>query len=142
MLAFAFAAFDRYEIYRAKNPSVNRSGELVCSIAITEYDDVYFLMEPDNYYYIMYVVDANGIYSIGSNVVKAVYTIPKVSYPFYDDMEGGTGNWDWNLPWDITTENSHSGSNSWSDSPSGGYDNSVNIVIETSIDLSVAVMPG
>jgi hypothetical protein len=141
-----FGDCDRYEIYRSTNPDVNRSsGELVCSIpcglGITECDDVYSILEPNYYYYRMYVVDVNGIYSIGSNVVKAEYTIPKVGYPFHDDMESGTDKWEWSLPWNLTTEKPHSGSYSWSDSPGGPYANNVNTALTTSIDLSSAVMP-
>ena len=145
-----FAGFDRYEIYRGKTSDVDRyNGELVCTEynqSITCCDDTcddppYIILEPEYYYYCMYVVDTNGMYSVRSNAEKAEYTIPKVTYPFCDDMESGESNWEWACPWGLTTKFAHSGSYSWTDSPGTSYKSNVNTALETSIDLSSAIMP-
>jgi hypothetical protein len=144
-ISVQFSDFARYEIYRDTTENVNRlSSPLVAKIPVlttTEYDDVYSILEPNYYYYRMYVVDVNGMYSVGSNVVKAVYIVPKVGYSFSDDMESGTKNWEWGSPWKLTTEKPHSGSFAWSDSPDGPYANNTNTALTMSIDLSRAVMP-
>ncbi|MGC9024574.1 MAG: carboxypeptidase regulatory-like domain-containing protein, partial [Chloroflexia bacterium] len=52
-----------------------------------------------------------------------------IAHIFYDDMESGPGNWTTggqNNRWQITTEQSHSPSHAWSDSPYGDYWNSTN----------------
>ncbi|MCK4722726.1 MAG: choice-of-anchor J domain-containing protein, partial [Dehalococcoidia bacterium] len=132
-----FAPFGRYEIYRDTSPSVDRSDTLVfetTSIAETCFDDVYCILQPNYYYYRMYLVDQNGMYSIGSNPQKAEYTIPLVGYPFFDDMESGTDNWEWCSPWGLAGP-SHSDEFSWQDSPGGtSYMNNVNNMLTTTID--------
>ena len=60
---------------------------------------------------------------------------------FYDDMEGGNGNWDTggdNNQWQITEEAAHSGSHSWSDSPAGNYSDGTHawLALNSDIDLS------
>jgi hypothetical protein len=46
----------------------------------------------------------------------------RLSYPFYDDFEGGLGNWSVSgYDWDLTTADSRSSSHSLTDSPGGDY---------------------
>jgi hypothetical protein len=88
------------------------------------------------------VYDENGMHSLGSNVMKATYpSPPSMSYPFFDDMESGDGNWDWGSPWGLTTKFNHSDSYSWTDSPGTSYENNVDTALEMTIDLRTATMP-
>jgi hypothetical protein len=64
-----------------------------------------------------------------------------VSYPFFDDMESGVGEWVADPPWGLTEESSHSTTHSWTDSPGTNYDNNVNVALTLTIDLSTATMP-
>ena len=112
--------FARYLIYRHTNSSVSRACTLIALIedrASTTFHDTYCLLEPTRYHYIVYVQDINGVYSRGSNVQQTLYTVPVSGYPFCDDMESGTGNWEWSSPWGVTDHYAHSGSYSWTDSP-------------------------
>ena len=81
--------------------------------------DSYSVLEPNYYYYCVYAVDTQGMYSCPSNEGMAQYPamLPAMSYPAFDDLEGGTANWDWGLPWGTTTTAAHSGTTSWTDSP-------------------------
>ena len=139
------ADFAKYEIYRDTSSDVARSDTLIATITdqnTTSYRNVYSLLEPDCYYYRIYVYDENGMHSLGSNVVKATYPPPqRMSYPFFDDMESGDGNWDWGSPWGLTTKFNHSDSYSWTDSPGTSYENNVDTALEMRIDLRTATMP-
>jgi len=68
-------------------------------------------------------------------------TEASLSYPFFDDMEGGTGNWTFDAPWNLTEEYAHSGNYSWTDSPNEFYQNNTEISLNMSIDLRFATMP-
>jgi len=63
------------------------------------------------------------------------------SYPFFDDMESGSGSWTFDAPWNLTNEYAHSGSYSWTDSPNEFYQNNVEICLNMSVDLRFATMP-
>lgn len=65
-----------------------------------------------------------------------------VSYPFQDDMEGAV-NWTGDAPWALTTEDVHSPTHSWTDSPGDYYANNVDVslTLSSSIDLSGAENP-
>jgi hypothetical protein len=88
------------------------------------------------------VYDENGMHSLGSNVMKATYpSPPSMSYPFFDDMGSGDGNWDWGSPWGLTTKFNHSAIYSWTDSPGTSYANNANTALEMRIDLRTATIP-
>lgn len=56
---------------------------------------------------------------------------------FSDNVEGGNIGWTAQSPWAITTENSHSATHSWTESPGGNYTNNRNITLTSPvIDLS------
>jgi len=58
---------------------------------------------------------------------------------FSDDMESGTGAWTADIPWDHTIADSHSPGTSWTDSPGGLYNDSVNASLTTPlVDLTGA----
>jgi type II secretory pathway pseudopilin PulG len=63
----------------------------------------------------------------------------EVGLDFSDDVEEGTGGWTAAPPWSITTNDKHSGLNSWTTSPSGTYGNNLDIsLISDQIDLNDA----
>ena len=136
--------FDRYEIYRAKNSNPTQASTLVATLtnpASTTFADTYAILQPNRYRYVAYVVDKLGRYSLGSNVVEAAYTVPQASFPFFDNMEGGTANWEWGAPWAQVTSSSYSASTSWADSPFGSYDNNVNTALSAVVSLADASSP-
>ena len=68
-------------------------------------------------------------------------TAGPIPYPFFDDMQGGTGDWipgSWGL-----VDAGHSGVSSWNDSPVGNYalDTWSELVLANVIDLRGAVNP-
>jgi hypothetical protein len=60
------------------------------------------------------VVEEGALATVDLTLVEAL---------FYDDAESGSGLW--SGQWDLTTESSHSGSTSFTDSPGGDYTNGV-----------------
>jgi PKD repeat protein/sugar lactone lactonase YvrE len=61
---------------------------------------------------------------------------------FFDNMEGGSGNWTAEGTWGLTTQQSHSASTSWTDSPGGNYASNVNAALEMMpLDLSTMSSP-
>ena len=66
-----------------------------------------------------------------------------VAYPFVDDVEGAPGGWVVNAPWARTTNDSHSPSTSWTDSPSAYYGNDVDasLTLSSAVNLSAATSP-
>ena len=137
--------FGRYEIYRSTG-TVSLNSTLVASIedqTTTQFMDVYSILQPDFYHYRMWVLDDLARYSPGSNEVVATYTVPQVSFPFFDDMEGGTGDWEWGAPWGLITTGDTGGSpdTSWTDSPLGPYADNTNAALTTNIDLALAASP-
>ncbi len=138
------ANFARYEIYRNKNAAVTRTSTLVASIEdqnTTNFTDNYTILQPDNYRYRIFVVDQLNRLSVGSNEVTAVYNVPRVSYPFFDNTENGTASWEWSSPWGQTGAFAYSGNTSWTDSPVGAYTNNADTALTTSINLGLANSP-
>ncbi len=137
--------FYSYEIYRDTDSGVDRTSTLVATIttqADTTYTDIYSVLQPDHYYYRIYVKDSLGNYSpSGSNVQEAIYTVPQNSYPFSDDFESGSSKWEWGNPWGEDTTHYHSANTSWTDSPYSLYDNNIDASTDTYIDLDSAGTP-
>ncbi|MBI4286475.1 MAG: immune inhibitor A [Chloroflexi bacterium] len=137
--------FGRYEIRRDTSSNVTTSSPLVATIndqAVTTYNDTHAILEPGYFYYRVWVFSDKNARSYGSNTVQAIYpALTRNAYPFFDDMESGTGNWDWNAPWGQVEGVAHSGARSWHDSPVANYANNANTAIEFSVDLRTAQMP-
>ncbi len=93
---------------------------------------------PDGHGLIMtLVIEGDGLYM----EEQLSWMVGEPTVLFFDDMEGGTGNWvESDGSWGLTTTSSHSPSNSYTDSPSGSYGNYVDSWIElaTPIDFSAA----
>jgi hypothetical protein len=64
-----------------------------------------------------------------------------VSYPFTDDVEADTTVWFADSPWGKESTNSHSGTQHWSDSPSGDYAANTSSALTVTVDLSIVTMP-
>ncbi|MCI0644033.1 MAG: PKD domain-containing protein [Chloroflexi bacterium] len=52
---------------------------------------------------------------------------------FSDDVESGANGWTAQAPWAITTENAHSPTHSWTDSPGGPYSNNRNVSLTSPV---------
>jgi len=133
------ADFDHYEIYRATTPGVTRGNTLIATIFVqseTAYVDIVSLVQPERYYYRMWVVDADGNVSLGSNEVEAIYAVPANPYPFAEDGETGTDQWSWGAPWGLTDVDPHGGTYCWTDSPGANYAADANTGLTTFVDLS------
>ena len=93
------------------------------------------------YYYVVTAVNSYGESSESSQVSGTPQSTSVTS--FSDDAENGTGNWTADSPWGTTTSTYHSGSTSFTDSPSGNYSNSTNasLTLTNSITLSSTGSP-
>jgi hypothetical protein len=136
--------FNRYEIYRSASPGVTRSSTLVSTITVQEtqtYTDIVSLVQPGVYYYRIWVFDADGNVSMGSNEVQATYTVPVNSYPFSEDGEAGSLKWAWGSPWGLTDVHRHSGAYAWTDSPGANYTANANTSLSTFLNLTGSTTP-
>ena len=112
---------------------------LPLAAAITANDTFQTSTNPATGFYQMYVIsdtydiEANAE-NYGSQIINnvAVYNGQVINQDFYlnptcavfsDDVESGNIGWTAQSPWEITAENSHSATHSWSDSPDGSYSN-------------------
>ena len=136
------ANFARYELYRATHPNVTPSDQLVATIndvtQTTSYTDTGLDVRM-KYYYHLYVVKTWEVYSDGSNEVWGI--TEGVPFPFADDMESGTDNWDLEGTWATTTAQSHSTTTSLTDSPGTLYRDNDDVSLSTGIDLTLATTP-
>ena len=130
--------FARYVLKRSATSPVTLASTTIAEF--TAPDDTTYVdsdLDPDQvWYYRVYVYDALDLHSDGSNeVVRADQDPPLLAYPFFDDLEGGGGNFKPELPWALSDEAAYSGNYAWSDSPHGNYDNSVSRELVLEIDL-------
>ena len=84
----------------------------------------------------------------GPNPTAVASVLPNshINFPFADDVEDaafGAGYWLADPPWSRTTNDSHSPTHSWTDSPSAYYDNNkdISLTLASSIDLSTTTSP-
>ena len=70
-----------------------------------------------------------GVVAEDYQTVEQDFYLTPMCDVFFDDVEGGNLGWTVQSPWAITSESSHSPSNSWTDSPGGNYGNSKNVSI-------------
>ncbi|MCH8838314.1 MAG: choice-of-anchor J domain-containing protein, partial [Candidatus Marinimicrobia bacterium] len=129
--------FSSYRIYRSTTSGVNGSQLItITDVATTTFIDS-SMLDYDRYYYKIFVVDTLSGYSTGSN--QESIEVPSVamnSYPFFDDMESGPGNFADDRPWAVTDEDAYSGTHSWSDSPGGAYGSNTSRSLYLPIDLT------
>ncbi len=144
---FPYTDFLMYRLYRSTSPGITgQRTEDVLIAEITNRSQVTFTDTLDDpgttYYYRIFVDDAQGFTSKGSNEVSAttLLGISDQGYPMSDDMESGD-NWANSFPWQLTAEDAHSGTHAFSDSPGGNYENNIDRSLMTVVDLSRANRP-
>ena len=133
------AAFKRYEVYRATHPTVTTTDTRVgqfTGVGTTSMTDS-GLSIGTTYYYGLFVVDQNEVYSLVSE--RSATTVP-LAIGFTDPMEN-LNSWDASGSWGVDTSNPAGGSASLSDSPNADYVNSLESQILTSVNLTGSVWP-
>ncbi|MGH3056040.1 MAG: choice-of-anchor J domain-containing protein, partial [Gaiellaceae bacterium] len=139
------ADFQRYDIYRSPNPDLSGSTLLtsVTDPSQTTYSDTNLKRTNATYYYRVYVVDAQGLVSSGSNPIgaKTLDGVTPIALGGSDDMESGD-TWGNDLPWGLITDAScHSGTHCWHESPGGPYANNEDASLTTRLNLSAGGRP-
>ncbi len=79
-----------------------------------------------------------------SDMTPGQYGVGPTAPPiFSDNMENGAGNWTAEGTWAITTEQAHSGTHAWSDSPNGNAPSSTttSLTLNESFDLTAIANP-
>ncbi|MEW5804238.1 MAG: S8 family serine peptidase [bacterium] len=111
----------------------------IIAVAATDQNDIKASFS--NYGLVSVDLAAPGT-NIYSTVSAPTYFPPAVGDLFFDNMEMGNGNWNMTPPegtWAITTEQSHSPTHAWSDSPGGNYvDNTDASIYTNNINLTAA----
>ena len=135
--------FASYSIYRSYSADM-ANAVLVATITdqpTTTYTDSDLTFAGTLYYYQVWVLDTEGLWSEGSNVKGAQTDLGTQVhlFPFADDME--TDTWGNDSPWGLTSAVSHSGAYCWTDSPVGRYENSTSRSLTTALDLSGSNRP-
>ncbi len=132
-------AFRRYELYRDTGPAVGLADTLVFSstdVNTTNLTDT-GLSIGQPYYYRLFVVNSNEVYSTGHE--RMTTTVPK-PFGFTDPMES-IDNWDVSGNWGVDTSAKHAGSASLGDSPADNYAVNLEAYMLTAVDLSDAQWP-
>ncbi|PID87074.1 MAG: hypothetical protein CSB13_01185 [Chloroflexi bacterium] len=110
----------------------------------TDVDGVYDMQVISGTYQLRAVPESSD-YGQATAAVTAVYsqTVQQnfTLYPYCsvlsDDVESGSGDWQADAPWAITTEAAHSDSHSWTDSPGGNYGNQQDVSLTSpTLDLT------
>ncbi|MFP4156341.1 MAG: choice-of-anchor J domain-containing protein, partial [Opitutales bacterium] len=134
------ADFDRYEIYRSTSSGEGLSGTLVATIddaATTTFTDT-GLAVGQLYYYSVYVVNSDAIYSLGAE--RAAATVP-VSFPFTDTMDS-LDSWMPEGTWGIQAGAGRSGGDALASHPEGDFSpNQAQTSALTAINLTGALRP-
>lgn len=125
------------------------STNLPLSATVTANDIFQTNADPATGFYQMHVL--SGTYQIeatsdnhGAQIVTNVlaadnqttnqdFSLAPICVTFSDDVESGNIGWVTQTPWAITSENSHSPTHSWTDSPGGDYGNGRNISLTSPI---------
>ncbi len=131
------AAFKRTEVYRATHATVTLSDTLVGTFtdpAVTNLTDT-GLSIGATYYYLVYTVDTNGVYSPSNE--RSTTTVP-VPWPLADAMET-TDQWVTTGTWGIGADGRSGGC--LSDSPIGDYANSTDSYALSAVNLVGTTWP-
>ncbi len=82
---------------------------------------------------------ANGVVAQNYETVQQDFLLYPICGVLSDDVEDGNLGWTADTPWAITTEDSHSPTHSWTDSPGGNYQDYRNVSLTSpTFDLSDA----
>jgi fibronectin type 3 domain-containing protein len=133
------AAFRRYELYRATHatvtPADTRVG-LFTDVGQTTLVDT-GLAIGTTYYYGLFVVDQNEVYSLVSE--RSTTTVPRL-VGFDDPMED-LASWDVTGQWGVDNLNPYAGAACLSDSPGGDYAPSQESHLLTAVNLTGSTWP-
>ncbi|MEI6152772.1 MAG: fibronectin type III domain-containing protein, partial [Deltaproteobacteria bacterium] len=139
------ADFASYKIYRSTAPGVTTDSTLVTSIT-TQTTTTYTnssLTPGTTYYYKVYVANTNDLYA-ASKDASGTTIASGYSFPFFDNMENGSGGWTAQSPWAIDAGTDHTGATGhfWSDSPGGAsYATNANYALSIKVNLAGAIRP-
>ncbi|MCB1071104.1 MAG: hypothetical protein KDL31_12175, partial [Kiritimatiellae bacterium] len=126
-------AFQRYEVYRSLDTTVDMNDEkigMISNLATTAMTDT-GLEIGRTYYYGIYVVDANDTYSIIATTASTTVPLSALN----DPMES-LANWvSTGGTWGVDTQFIHNGSGSLADTPFSAYPNGSDTYILTSVNL-------
>ncbi len=134
--------FSHYAVCRSESPSVDCNSTLV-----GQFPDRNQLSMVDTglgldtvYYYRVYSVNLWGGFSADSELAGSGRTLNN-PLPFTEDFEGALSRWAFVGSWGVTSNHSHEGMFSLTDSPNGLYANSVDSWARTAVNLTGAVWP-
>lgn len=136
------ANFARYELYRDTDSTVDLDSTKIAEItdpALTSHTDT-GLAIGTNYYYRVYLVTDDEIYTPSNTVSKATVAL---ELPLSDPMESGD-NWfieGTNGEWTVSDVSPHAGTGAYTDSAGGAYQDSMNASLTTAVDLGEATWP-
>jgi PKD repeat protein len=83
------------------------------------------------------VSTVTGVEASDYQTVQQDFYLFPICEAFADDVESGNLGWTAQVPWAITTEDSHSPTHSWTESPDGNYNNNRNVSLTSPVlDLS------
>ncbi len=136
------AQFAHYVVFRSLTSGVGINSVLVATIsdqAITSFTDTGLALDT-SYYYRVYAVGNYGTFSPDSELESAAHTLNNPT-PYADGFEAGLLNWNLTGSWGLTTNYSHSGVYSLTDSPEGNYGNSDNSYALTAVNLTGTSWP-
>src|SRR5664280_1089220 len=134
--------FSYYAVMRSTTAGMGINGTLVGVLtnqSATSFTDTNLALNTV-YYYRVYAVSSYGAFSPDSPVESSAQTLNN-PMPFSDDFEGGLSNWNLTGTWGLTTNSSHSGMYSLTDSPQGTYANSSDSYALTAVNLAGTVWP-
>jgi bacillopeptidase F (M6 metalloprotease family)/fibronectin type 3 domain-containing protein len=142
--ASAAPDFSAYRIYRSLSSNVTwQTASLIAEftdVTATNYTDV-AAAPKTRYYYRVMVLDSEQLHAM-SNEVDPV-TPPGSDFPFLDNGEGGSAQWNAQAPWGLTADPGDPANTCWSDSPDSLYTNSVNaaLILSAPLDFTSAIHP-
>ena len=132
-----------YRIYRGTPGAVDwHDARLMTELSATETNYTDIAVTPKTTYaYRVLAVNSLGLLGISDEA--STVTDAGLDFPFFDDGESASSIWNAGAPWALSDDDAFSSSRSWSDSPYGNYENSINtsLQVANSIDLTGAVSP-
>ena len=134
--------FSYYAVMRSTTVGMGINGTLagvLTNQSATSFTDTNLALNTV-YYYRVYAVSPYGAFSSDSPVESSAQTLNN-PVPFNDDFESGLNNWNLTGTWNLTTNSTHSGLFSLTDSPQGTYANSSDSYALTAVNLTGTAWP-
>ncbi|HXR06230.1 MAG TPA: hypothetical protein VN765_02810, partial [Candidatus Acidoferrum sp.] len=132
------SSFKRYEVWRGTSSGQESLIAMTTNLNQTSLTDTNALSATTTYYYRVYMVDTNDMYVASVNETNTTTT--QLAYPFSDNLST-LNQWITSGQWGLTTNTSHSGTSSLTDSPNGNYTANADDNAQTSLDLRLAQWP-